>query len=54
MDRRRRALVWAIVVAVLLGFAAGWFARVVWDPSPESRARTTVDDLRERARRWMR
>jgi hypothetical protein len=54
MNPRRRALLWAVVVAVGLGFAAGWFARVLWAPTPEGRARDLVDEMKERARRYTR
>jgi hypothetical protein len=54
VDARRRALLWALVIAIGLGFAAGWFARFLWEPSQESRARSTMDDMRERARRFFR
>jgi hypothetical protein len=50
MAPRDRALLAAVLVAVALGFAAGWFARVWTTPTPESRARETLERARERAR----
>jgi hypothetical protein len=48
---RRRALVAGAIVAAVLGFGVGWLVRALGDRSPEQRARETVDDLRERARK---
>jgi hypothetical protein len=50
MGPRRRALAWAIVIAVALGFAAGWFARVLSGSSPESRVREAAEGIRKRVR----
>ncbi len=44
----RRVLLWAIAVAAALGFAFGWYARIWYAPSPESRARQKAEELRER------
>jgi hypothetical protein len=46
--------VYAVVVAVVLGALAGWLARMWTTPSPESRARDTVGELRERAPEYTR
>jgi hypothetical protein len=46
----RGAIVWAIVIAVILGFALGWFARLRMTPTPESRAHDALERIRERAR----
>jgi hypothetical protein len=50
MEPRRRALLWAMLVAAGLGFAAGWVARIFWEPTPESRARDTYERMRDRVR----
>jgi hypothetical protein len=34
----------------MLGFVAGWFARVWYQPSPETRARDAAEQIRERVR----
>jgi hypothetical protein len=46
----RRALLWALLAAALLGFFFGWYARLLYSPSEESRARDTADRIRERVR----
>jgi hypothetical protein len=50
LGARRRALLWAILVAVVLGFTVGWLARMWMAPTPDSRARDAFDHIRERAR----
>jgi hypothetical protein len=52
-DGRRRML-WAVVAAVALGFAFGWFARIWATPTPESRAHHLLDHMRDRAREIVR
>jgi uncharacterized membrane protein YccC len=47
---RRRLVVLAVLLAALLGFVAGWLARVWSTPTPEERAHDAVEDLRDRAR----
>jgi hypothetical protein len=42
----------AVVVAVVLGFLLGWFARIWSRPSPESRARDRMGEIRERVREF--
>lgn len=46
----RRLLLWAVLVAVLLGLLLAWYARVWSRPTPESRLRETTEELRERVR----
>jgi hypothetical protein len=46
--------VYAVLAAVVLGALAGWFARMWTTPSPESRARDTMGELRERVREYTR
>ncbi len=50
----RRTLVWAILIAGMLGFAAGWLTRVWTAQTPESRARDAVERMRERAHEFTR
>jgi hypothetical protein len=50
MHPRRRALVWAMVIAAAFGFGAGWFARVWSEKTPESRMREAAETIRERVR----
>ncbi len=50
----RRFLLWAVVVAILFGFALGWYARIWTTPTPEERAHEQQERLKERAREWMR
>ncbi len=45
-----RTLVIAIVVAAVLGFAAGWYARVCAEPTLESRAHEAAETVRGRVR----
>ncbi len=49
-SRNRRVLLFALLVAVALGVALGWFARARLHPSPESRAQEALEGLREQAR----
>lgn len=48
--RPRRVLLWAIVIAALVGAVVGWYARVWTQDSPESRVRDATEDLRRRVR----
>jgi hypothetical protein len=50
LRERRRALLWATLMAVVIGFAIGWLTRVWVSPTTESRARDALDKVRERAR----
>jgi uncharacterized membrane protein YqiK len=50
----RASLVWAIVIAAILGIGVGWFARKWYQPSPEQRAHETVDEIRDKVRRFTR
>jgi hypothetical protein len=54
LRRIRHPLLWALVAAVAIGFAFGWFARIWYAPTPESRAREAAHELQEKARRWTR
>ncbi len=47
---RRRVVVLAILIAALLGFVGGWFARLWARPSMEDRMQETLDGIRERVR----
>ncbi len=47
---RRRALILAVLAALVLGLLFGWFGRIWTEPSPESRARDMVERIRERVR----
>jgi len=51
---RRRTILWALLAAVAIGIAFGWFARLWLEPSPESRARDAVERMRERAHEFTR
>ncbi|BDG02156.1 DUF1049 domain-containing protein [Anaeromyxobacter oryzae] len=46
MTPSQRALLAASVAAALIGFAAGWFARVWTEPTVESRAHDAAETLR--------
>lgn len=50
----RASLVWAVVIAAVLGIGVGWFARKWYQPSPEQRAHETADDIRDKVRRFTR
>jgi hypothetical protein len=54
MRPRDRSLLWAVLAAVALGFALGWLTRTWTSPTPESRARESLDRMRERARDFAR
>ncbi len=47
---RRRLVILAVLMAVLVGFVAGWFARLWSHPTVEERAHETLEDLRGRVR----
>ena len=50
----RRALLWAIVIAAILGIGVGWFARK-WDrPTAEERAHEEAEKIREKIREFTR
>ena len=48
MDRTQRNLLVAVVVAAVLGFAAGWLARTWSEPTIEERAHDTVRGAEKR------
>jgi hypothetical protein len=41
-----RTLLFAVVVAAVLGFAAGWFARARLYPTPRERAERAAEEFR--------
>ncbi len=47
----RRLLLWAILVAVVLGLLFGWYAHIWTEPTPESRLRETAEGIKERVRK---
>jgi PAS domain S-box-containing protein len=47
---RRRVLLWAIVIAAVVGAIIGWWARDRRRDSPETRLRDATEELRERVR----
>jgi hypothetical protein len=47
---RSRAILFAVVVSAMLGFAAGWLARTWSWPTAEDRAHEAAEELRERIR----
>jgi hypothetical protein len=49
---RQRTLVWALVIAIVIGFAFGWFARLWSESTPESRIRDVAGGIRERVREF--
>jgi hypothetical protein len=51
MTSTNRALLAAAVVAAVIGFAAGWFARVWTEPTVESRAHDAAETIREKFRK---
>lgn len=51
MTATQRALLTAAVVAAIIGFAAGWFARVWTEPTVESKATEAAETIREKFRR---
>ncbi len=48
----RRALLLALAIAALTGFAMGWMARGAAPRTIEERARETYQDIRERLQRF--
>ena len=54
MTSTSRALLVAAVAAAVIGFAAGWFARVLTEPTPESRAHEAAESVRSKLRDWAR
>ena len=50
MTSRDRTILLAAVTAAVLGFAAGWFARVWTEPTLESRAHDAAERVRDRFR----
>lgn len=50
MTPSQRTLLVAAVVAALIGFAAGWFARVWTEPTVQSSTTDTERALREKVR----
>ncbi len=50
----RRFLFWAVVVAILLGFALGWYARIWTTPTTEERIREEAEKIEGRVRQWTR
>jgi Na+/H+-dicarboxylate symporter len=54
MRKEQRSLVWAVVIAAVLGVGVGWFARKWYQPSPEQRAHETADEIRDKVRRFTR
>jgi Tfp pilus assembly protein FimT len=50
MSSTNRALLTAAVVAALIGFAAGWFARVWSEPTVESKMNEAAGSIREKVR----
>jgi hypothetical protein len=54
MTSTSRALLVAAVTAAIIGFAAGWFARVLTEPTVESRANEAAESFRSKLRDWSR
>ncbi len=50
----RRALLLALAIAAVVGFALGWMARGAAPRTLEERARETYQDIRERLQRLAR
>jgi hypothetical protein len=48
----RRALLWAVVIAAILGVGVGWFARKWYHPSAEERAREEAEKIRDKIRQF--
>lgn len=44
----QRTLLVAVIVAMIVGFAAGWYARIYRQPTVESRAQDAARSIRER------
>jgi hypothetical protein len=53
MRYERRLLLVAVVVAALLGFAAGWLVRHARQPSLEQRAKEAAEELRHRTEEFL-
>jgi hypothetical protein len=51
MKPRERRLLVAVVIAAMLGFAAGWFMRVWTQPTVEDRMRDAAHQIQESFRR---
>ncbi len=49
---RRRFLAW-MALALAVGFAAGWCARLAGEPSLEERVRAKVREIEESTRRYL-
>jgi hypothetical protein len=47
---QQRTLLVAIVVAALVGFASGWYARLHVEPTIESRMHDAAESVREKVR----
>jgi hypothetical protein len=47
----QRTLLVAVIVSAVIGFTAGWFARIWSEPTVESRMRSATEELQERARK---
>ncbi len=50
----RHPMLWAIVIAIALGFALGWYAHVRYVSTPEERAREAAREIEEKVRGWTR
>ena len=46
----RRALLWALLIAAIVGVGVGWFARRWYHPSAEDRAREQAGRIRDKVR----
>ncbi len=46
----RRLLWWGLLAAVVLGLLLGWYARIWFEDSPESRGREAAEGIRDRIR----
>ncbi len=44
----RRVFYLALLVALALGFAAGWYARIWTEPTPEAKARDAAEQIKSR------
>ncbi len=54
MTSTARRLLVAVVVAAVLGFAVGWYARVWSEPTVESRMHDAAEKLNQKAREILR
>lgn len=50
MRRYRKRLLLSVVIAAVIGFAAGWIARIWSAPTVEDRMRDAAHQIQERAR----